>query len=164
MSHRDPPYQPPSVSVLQELQLKDRPPTGHVNQVWPNLYISNEVTASDKATLHHLGITHIVNAADRAPHHSQWPRLIVRPGPRFDRDMSVDYFGVEGIDAVDFMLSPFFCPTAQYINRDLQANRGGFGRVLVHCLMCVTRSATLICEDLSLREAMAAVRTHRHLS
>jgi len=42
MSLRDPPYEPPSVSELLELLLADRQPTGHVNQVWPNLYIGNE--------------------------------------------------------------------------------------------------------------------------
>lgn len=42
MSLRDPPYEPPSVSELQEFLLADRRPTGHVNQVWPNLYIGNE--------------------------------------------------------------------------------------------------------------------------
>lgn len=42
MSLRDPPYDPPSVSELQEFLLTDRKPTGHVNQVWPNLYIGNE--------------------------------------------------------------------------------------------------------------------------
>lgn len=42
MSLRNPPYEPPSVSELQEFLLANRHPTGHVNQVWPNLYIGNE--------------------------------------------------------------------------------------------------------------------------
>ncbi|XP_054654913.1 dual specificity protein phosphatase 13 [Dunckerocampus dactyliophorus] len=165
MSLRDPSYEPPSVSELQELLLKDRRPTGHVNQVWPNLYIGNQVTARDKSTLHTLGITHIVNAAHGSPHNSQWPHFIVHTGPRFYRDMLVDYYGVEADDSVDFILSPFFYPTARYISRALADG----GRVLVHCLMGVSRSATLvlaylmICEDLSLREAAAAVRTHRDI-
>ncbi|KAM8738307.1 dual specificity protein phosphatase 13B isoform 3-T3 [Acanthopagrus schlegelii] len=118
MSLRDPPYEPPSVSELQDFLLADRRPTGHVNQVWPNLYIGNEVAARDKGTLHSLGITHIVNAA-----HGSSPNaglfLCVNTGPRFYRDMEVDYYGVEADDAVDFILSPFFYPTARYIRAAL---------------------------------------------
>ncbi|XP_073338498.1 uncharacterized protein [Pagrus major] len=163
MSLRDPPYEPPSVSELQEFLLADRRPTGHVNQVWPNLYIGNEVAARDKGTLHSLGITHIVNAA----HGSHTPGLCfyVNTGPRFYRDMKVDYYGVEADDAIDFVLSPFFYPTARYIRAALAMG----GRVFVHCLMGVSRSATLvlaflmIVEGLRLQEAVAAVRPHRDI-
>ncbi|XP_030297312.1 inactive dual specificity phosphatase 27-like [Sparus aurata] len=164
MSLRDPPYEPPSVSELQEFLLADRRPTGHVNQVWPNLYIGNEVAARDKGTLHSLGITHIVNAA-----HGSSPNpglfLCVNTGPRFYRDMKVDYYGVEADDAIDFVLSPFFYPTARYIRAALAMG----GRVFVHCLMGVSRSATLvlaflmIVEGLRLQEAVAAIRPHRDI-
>ncbi|XP_058507562.1 dual specificity protein phosphatase 13-like [Solea solea] len=161
MSLRDPPYEPPSVAELQEFLLTDRKPTGHVNQVWPNLYIGNEVAARDKSTLHSLGITHIVNAAHGRT--SQGFGYYVNTGPRFYRDMAVDYYGVEADDAVDFILSPFFYPTARYIRAALAMG----GRVFVHCLMGVSRSATLvlaflmIIEGLRLWEAVAAVRSHR---
>lgn len=149
MSLRDPPFEPPSISELQELLLKDRKPTGHVNQVWPNIYIGNEyvhrlslthththtqsniydpchtevnmwlffrVAARDKGILHSLGITHIVNAA-HGPHSLY--SLYVNTGPRFYRDMAVDYYGVGADDAIDFILSPFFYPTARYIRAAL---------------------------------------------
>ncbi|XP_034040688.1 inactive dual specificity phosphatase 27-like [Thalassophryne amazonica] len=165
MSLRNPPYEPPSVSELQQFLLADRRPTGHVNQVWPNLYIGNEVAARDKGILHSLGITHIVNAAHGPPNPSPGPCFYVKTGPRFYRDMSVDYYGVEADDAIDFILSPFFYPTARYIRAAL----GMGGRVFVHCLMGVSRSATLvlaflmICEGLQLQEAVAAVRVHRDI-
>ncbi|XP_059215945.1 dual specificity protein phosphatase 13-like [Centropristis striata] len=120
MSLRDPPYEPPSVSELQEFLLADRRPTGHVNQVWPNLFIGNEVAARDKGTLHSLSITHIVNAAHRPLGSSPGPNTFyVNTGPRFYRDMSVDYYGVEADDAIEFVLSPFFYPTARYIRAAL---------------------------------------------
>uniref|UniRef100_A0A3Q1JFP1 Protein-serine/threonine phosphatase n=2 Tax=Anabas testudineus TaxID=64144 RepID=A0A3Q1JFP1_ANATE len=165
MSLRDPPYEPPSVSDLQEFLLTDRRPTGHVNRVWPNLYIGNEVAARDKGSLHSLGITHIVNAAHGPPKPSPGSYLYVNTGPRFYRDMTVDYYGVEADDAIDFMLSPFFYPTARYIRSALAMG----GRVFVHCLMGVSRSATLvlaflmIVEGLTLQEAVAAVRPHRDI-
>ncbi|XP_040905367.1 protein phosphatase Slingshot homolog 2-like isoform X1 [Toxotes jaculatrix] len=165
MSLRDPPYEPPSVSELQEFLLADRRPTGHVNQVWPNLYIGNEVAARDKGTLHSLGITHILNAAHGPPNPGPGPCFYVNTGPRFYRDMTVDYYGVEADDAIEFILSPFFYPTARYIRAALAMG----GRVFVHCLMGVSRSATLvlaflmIAEGLRLQEAVAAVRPHRDI-
>ncbi|XP_026164700.1 dual specificity protein phosphatase 13B isoform X1 [Mastacembelus armatus] len=165
MSLRDPPYEPPSVSDLLDFLLADRRPTGNVNQVWPNLFIGNEVTARDKGTLHSLGITHIVNAAHGSPNPSPGSYLYVNTGPRFYRDMAVDYYGVEADDATDFILSPFFYPTARYIRAALAMG----GRVFVHCLMGVSRSATLvlaflmIVEGLRLQEAVAAVRPHRDI-
>ncbi|XP_037829340.1 dual specificity protein phosphatase 13 isoform X2 [Kryptolebias marmoratus] len=165
MSLRDPPYEPPSVSELQDFLLANRRPTGHVNQVWPNLYIGNEAAARDKGALHSLGITHIVNAAHGPPSPGPGPCFYVNTGPRFYRDMTVDYYGVEADDAINFILSPFFYPTARYIRAALAMG----GRVFVHCLMGVSRSATLvlaflmIAEGLRLQEAAAAVRQHRDI-
>ncbi|XP_008427992.1 dual specificity protein phosphatase 13B [Poecilia reticulata] len=165
MSLRDPPYEPPSVSELQEFLLADRRPTGHVNQVWPNVYIGNEAAARDKGALHSLGITHIVNAAHGPPTPGNGRCFYVNTGPRFYRDMSVDYYGVEADDATNFILSPYFYPTARYI----RAAQAMGGRVFVHCLMGVSRSATLvlaflmIAEGLRLQEAVAAVRPHRDI-
>uniref|UniRef100_A0A8C6U4C9 Dual specificity protein phosphatase n=1 Tax=Neogobius melanostomus TaxID=47308 RepID=A0A8C6U4C9_9GOBI len=163
---RDRPYEPPSVAELQEFLLRDRRPTGHVNQVWPNLYLGNEVAARDKGALHSLGITHIVNAAHGPPNPSPGQLYFhVNTGPRFYRDMAIDYYGVEADDAIDYMMSPFFYPTARYIRAAL----GMGGRVFVHCLMGVSRSATLvlsflmICESLRLQEAVEAVRPHRDI-
>ncbi|XP_058236358.1 dual specificity protein phosphatase 13-like [Hemibagrus wyckioides] len=150
-------YETPSVAELQDFLLADRHPTGHVNQVWPNVYIGNEVAARDKSMLHSMGITHIVNAASGPPH--------VNTGPRFYRDMAVDYYGVEADDSTDFVISVFFYPTARFIRAAL-SNKG---KVFVHCLMGVSRSATLvlaflmICEQLTLREAARVVRQHRDI-
>uniref|UniRef100_A0A8C7XYI3 Dual specificity protein phosphatase n=1 Tax=Oryzias sinensis TaxID=183150 RepID=A0A8C7XYI3_9TELE len=165
MSLKDPPYEAPSVSELQEFLLADRRPTGHVNQVWPNLYIGNEVAARDKSLLHSLGITHIVNAAHGRSKPTPGPCFHVNTGPLFYRDMTVDYYGVEAVDAVEFILSPFFYPTARYIRAALSTG----GRVFVHCLMGVSRSATLvlaflmIVEGLKLQKAVAVVRLQRDI-
>lgn len=153
------------------------------------------VAARDKGHLHSLGITHVVNAAHGAPTPPPKCCFCVNTGPRFYRDMKVDYYGVEADDAADFILSPFFYPTTRYIAaalaaggkssiRDTNGAGGGGGcspsvlliadayapgRVLVHCLMGVSRSATLvlaflmIAEGLTLQEAVAAVRPHRDI-
>uniref|UniRef100_H3DGK5 Dual specificity protein phosphatase n=1 Tax=Tetraodon nigroviridis TaxID=99883 RepID=H3DGK5_TETNG len=165
MSLQDLPYEPPTVSQLQDFLMADRRPTGHINQVWPNLYIGNEVAARDKSNLHSLGITHVVNAAHGPSTPPPKCCYYVNTGPRFYRDINVDYYGVEADDVTEFILSPFFYPTARYIRSALAKG----GRVLVHCLMGVSRSATLvlaflmITEGLTLREAVAAVKLHRDI-
>lgn len=77
------------------------------------------MAARDKATLHSLGITHIVNAAHGPSNPVPRHRFYVNTGPRFYRDMTVDYYGVEADDAIEFILSPFFYPTARYIRAAL---------------------------------------------
>lgn len=77
------------------------------------------MAARDKGALHSLGITHIVNAAHGPPNPSNDPCFYVNTGPRFYRDMTVDYYGVEADDATDFILSPYFYPTARYIQSAL---------------------------------------------
>uniref|UniRef100_A0A8C2K4H6 Dual specificity phosphatase 13a n=1 Tax=Cyprinus carpio TaxID=7962 RepID=A0A8C2K4H6_CYPCA len=119
-------YETPSVAEMQNFLLADRWPTGHVNQVWPNVYIGNEYHETSQCCI--IWITHIVNAASGPPH--------VNTGP------------LEADDSSDFILRNILI-------------------VFAHCLMGVSRSATLvlaflmICEDLTLMEAIKAVRQHR---
>lgn len=84
-----------------------------------NVWLCFRVAARDKGLLHSLGITHIVNAAHGCPAPGASPSFCVNTGPRFYRDMKVDYYGVEADDAKDFLLSPFFYPTARYIRAAL---------------------------------------------
>ncbi|KAL4641098.1 hypothetical protein GN956_G11368 [Arapaima gigas] len=148
-------YETPPISDLEELLMKGCRSTGPVNQVWPGVYIGNAASARDKDTLMIMGITHIVNAAHGPLH--------INTGARFYRDLPIEYYGVEADDAYDFDLSPFFYPTAKFIRAALSQ----YGKVLVHCAMGVSRSAALvlaflmICEDLTLVEAIQAVRQHR---
>ncbi|XP_015237583.1 PREDICTED: dual specificity phosphatase DUPD1-like isoform X2 [Cyprinodon variegatus] len=97
---------PPTCSLLG-LLLKNRRPTGAVNEVWPDLFIGNAATARDKTLLQNLGITHVVNAADGPQH--------IDTGPHFYRDANIQYHGVEAVDCKGFDLSPFFSETADFI-------------------------------------------------
>ncbi|XP_044228516.1 dual specificity protein phosphatase 13-like isoform X1 [Thunnus albacares] len=166
MSLRDPLYEPPSVSELQEFLLADRRPTGHVNQVWPNLYIGNEVAARDKASLHSLGITHIVNAAHGPPNPSPGFCFYVNTGPRFYRDITIHQSCTGHGRQVSHTGT---MSDAAYLVQKSTVNVSVPGRVFVHCLMGVSRSATLvlaflmIAEGLRLQEAVAAVRPHRDI-
>ncbi|XP_009886959.1 PREDICTED: dual specificity protein phosphatase 13 isoform B-like [Charadrius vociferus] len=146
----------PSLEELRRLLWTRGHPTGHVDEVWPNLYVGDLYVARDKAQLSRMGISHVVNAAAG--------RFRIDTGPKFYKDLLVDYYGVEAEDNPNFDLSIYFYPVAQYIRAALNSSRG---KVLVHCAMGISRSATLvlaflmICEDMSLTDAIRAVRSHR---
>ncbi|OPJ84579.1 dual specificity protein phosphatase 13 [Patagioenas fasciata monilis] len=146
----------PSLEELRRLLWTHRHPTGHVDEVWPNLYVGDLYVARDKAQLSRMGISHVVDAAAG--------RFHIDTGPKFYKDLSVDYYGVEAEDNPNFDLSIYFYPVARYIRAALNSPRG---KVLVHCAMGISRSATLvlaflmICEDMSLTDAIQTVRSHR---
>ncbi|CAJ1080326.1 dual specificity phosphatase DUPD1-like [Xyrichtys novacula] len=153
----EPEYQTPPTCDLFSLLLKNRRPTGAVNEVWPDLYIGDAVTAQNKSLLLSLGITHVVNAA-HGPEH-------IDTGPCFYEDTIIQYHGVEAPDSRDFDLSPFFSETADFIQRALSQK----GKVLVHCARGISRSAALVLaflmikKRLTLVEAVETVRRHRNI-
>ncbi|KAM3591989.1 uncharacterized protein V6R79_010953 [Siganus canaliculatus] len=156
-AEEEPKYQTPPTCDLLNLLLKNRRPTGAVNEVWPNLYIGDAATAQQKSLLINLGITHVVNAA-HGPQH-------IDTGPQFYKDTNIKYHGVEAPDCKDFDLSAFFAETADFIQDALSQK----GKVLVHCARGISRSATLtlaflmIRVGLTLPEAVEAVRRNRNI-
>uniref|UniRef100_A0A5G2RAD0 Dual specificity phosphatase 13B n=1 Tax=Sus scrofa TaxID=9823 RepID=A0A5G2RAD0_PIG len=128
------PYQPPTLASLQRLLWVRRAAMlSHINEVWPNLFLGDAYVARDKTKLTQLGITHIVNVAAG--------KFQVDTGAKFYRGMSLEYYGIEADDNPFFDLSVYFLPVARYIRTALSVPRG---RVLVHCAMGVSRSATVV--------------------
>ncbi|KAL4641097.1 hypothetical protein GN956_G11367 [Arapaima gigas] len=129
----------------------------HVNEVWPNVFIGDEKTALERHHLERMGVTHILNAAE-----GKWNN--VATGPTYYSDMNVEYYGVEAEDIPTFDLSKFFYPAAEFINRVLSKPEN---KLLVHCVMGRSRSATLflaylmIHQDLTVVEAIEHVRQRR---
>ncbi|MED6234682.1 Dual specificity phosphatase 29 [Xenoophorus captivus] len=125
----------------------------HVNEVWPNVYIGDEQTAKDKLTLKRLGITHILNAAE-----GTWNN--VDTGPGYYRDMDIVYYGVVAEDVPAFDLSQYFFSAAKFIQETLGKPQN---KLLVHCVMGRSRSATLFLAYLMIYEKMTVVDAIEHV-
>ncbi|XP_045447463.1 dual specificity protein phosphatase 3-like isoform X1 [Melitaea cinxia] len=135
-------------------------PTPDVNEVYPGLFVGDAVAAKDKAFLRRMGINYVLNTAE---------------GKRYtqvdtDHLYYADYPGLryKGFQLMDLPttdISKYFHIAANFIDEGL--SRGG--RVLVHCMMGVSRSATcaiaflMIKRGMTLTEALALVRSRRDI-
>nr|XP_014130855.1 dual specificity protein phosphatase 26 [Zonotrichia albicollis] len=108
--------------------------------------------ASNRRELLQLRITHVLNAS-----HCRW-----RGGANYYEGTGIRYLGIEAHDSPSFDMSPYFYPAADFIHQALNE-----GRILVHCAVGVSRSATLVLAYLMIRhhmplvEAIKTVKDHR---
>ncbi|KAM4852709.1 dual specificity protein phosphatase 13A isoform 1-T1 [Thomomys bottae] len=145
----------PSVLQLEGLLRAGKASCSRVNEVWPNLFIGDAATANNRFELWKLGITHVLNAAHGG--------LYCQGGPDF-YGSSVSYLGVPAHDLPDFDISIYFSSAADFIHQALSTPGA---KVLVHCVVGVSRSATLVLaylmlhQQLSLHQAVVTVSEHR---
>ncbi|XP_069011546.1 dual specificity protein phosphatase 13A-like [Embiotoca jacksoni] len=122
----------PSVKDLVTVLYGGKRFGNHVDEVWPNLFIGDMSVANDRYSVWKLGITHVVNSAHGRMHSE---------GSHDFYGSTVDYYGVPADDSPSFDLSRFFFPSAEYIHNALDTPGG---RVLVHCAVGVSRSASIV--------------------
>lgn len=154
------PYNTPCVLDIQRALLHDRfeAPFNPVDEVWPNIYISEKSVAVNKARLKRLGITHIVNAAHGTG---------VYTGQTFYQNMNITYMAIEIDDFSDSDITPHFRSCAEFLDDALLTHRG---KVLVNSMMGVSRSAVLVAaylmifQNMSIMEALLEIRKKRAIN
>ncbi|KAI0356321.1 phosphatases II [Trametes cingulata] len=163
-----PPHADTVVSMLRSLTLDDdyfyrqslrkmciqRSPTEdfmpQANEIIPGLFVSDFYTATTPAVLQNLGITHIVS-------------VLSKPDYRYAKPMQHLCVPVE--DKEDCKLLDYLDSAVHWIREALE----GGGRVLVHCVWGMSRSATvaiaylIVARSMSLDEAVKAVRSKRRI-
>lgn len=147
------------------------------------LCVWNRKTALERPGLRDLGITHVLNAAE-----GKWNNVLT--GTDYYTDMNIQYYGVEADDKPTFNMSQYFCPATQFIHEALSHQQSeswrrglsymlhccisplnlyhfALDKVLVHCVMGRSRSATLVLaylmmkHNLTVVDAIEHVRQHR---
>ncbi|XP_073685033.1 dual specificity protein phosphatase 13A-like [Garra rufa] len=147
--------QTPSIKELEKILFGGKKSGNHVDEVWPNLFLGDMSVANDRFSVWKLGITHVLNAAHGKMHCQ---------GSQHFYGSTVEYYGVPADDSPSFNLSPYFHPCAHYI-KEVLSSPGE--RVLVHCAVGVSRSASLVLaylmihQHLSLLDAIKTVKEHR---
>ncbi|XP_069609125.1 dual specificity protein phosphatase 13A [Ranitomeya imitator] len=149
----------PTVAQLQNLLDSRRTSFSHrVDEVWPNLYLGDLKTANDKYELWKLGITHVLNAAHG--------RRYSEGNPDF-YGTTITYHGVPANDVPEFDMSKYFYSAAAFIHKALTTPGA---RLLVHCVVGISRSATLVLaylmihHQISLIQAIRTVQEKRWIS
>ncbi|XP_060782104.1 dual specificity protein phosphatase family protein [Neoarius graeffei] len=114
-----------------------------VDEVWPNLYIGNVAFAQNRSALKKMGITHILNAA-----HARQGSI----GEESYYGSDFVYYGIPAEDSSKFDISVHFRPASDFIHKAFKKKNG---KVLVHCIMGVSRSSTLVLSYLMLRQRLS---------
>ncbi|XP_078700358.1 uncharacterized protein LOC144927093 isoform X15 [Branchiostoma floridae x Branchiostoma belcheri] len=83
------------------------------NEVFPNIFIGDQVFAREKHRLKAFGVTHVLNAC-----HGPW----CGTGADHYRDVGIHYKGIRAMDHENFNLMPYFHEAADYVHHAL---RGG---------------------------------------
>ncbi|XP_064418578.1 dual specificity protein phosphatase 26-like [Latimeria chalumnae] len=148
----------PSVTEVEAIIDGCRVASNHVTEVWPKLYLGDLIIAHDRKELARLGITHVLNSA-----HSAW----CSKGDENFYGKDMHYYRIVAEDSVDFDLSVYFHPAADYIHSALNSPNG---KVLVHCILGKSRSASLVLAYLmiyhhhSLDDALRRLLSYRAIS
>ncbi|XP_017774409.1 PREDICTED: dual specificity protein phosphatase 13-like [Nicrophorus vespilloides] len=130
-----------------------------INKIDIGLYLGDKYAAKDKRFLVKNGITHVLNCAEGSDEYQ------VNTSEAYYRDAKIHYFGIPGHDRPSWNISVYFESAARFIDA---AIRGG-GRVLIHCVVGISRSATIviaylmICRGMSAAEALQFVFRRRRV-
>ncbi|BFZ03904.1 hypothetical protein BsWGS_06943 [Bradybaena similaris] len=129
------------------------------DEVYDGVFIGEGDSAQSLNCMKRLGVTHVLNAAQGTDifhvntDHATYKRA------------NIHFLGIEATDFVNCDLSKHFVPAADFIEAALQAG----GKVFVHCVQGVSRSATLVIaylmiqKHMTVQDALRFVRARREV-
>ncbi|XP_076358322.1 dual specificity protein phosphatase 3-like [Tachypleus tridentatus] len=126
------------------------------DEVYPGIFIGDERAARNKTYLKQFGITHVVNTAEGSGFGQ------VNTGRSYYHGTNIQYLGMNVLDIPQACISDHFEEAVNFIDCALKNG----GKVLVHCLMGVSRSSTITIAYLMMRKGMTAeesLRTVRNI-
>jgi len=112
------------------------------DEVFPNILVGNEAAAKNKLYLKNIGVTHVLNCAQGERQFMQVPT-----NENYYRDVNIKFKGLQLVDTWNEDISRTFEESALFIDEAI-ANGG---KVLIHCFVGVSRSATIAISYLILR-------------
>lgn len=117
------------------------------DEVYPGIYIGDGITARNKKYLEMLGITHLLNAAEGKRFG------FVNTNSNYYADTVIKYLGLSIKDLPTEDISKYFHTAANFIDEAISTR----GKVFVHCVQGVSRSATCVLAYLMIKKDMLAV-------
>ncbi|KAL7648027.1 UNVERIFIED_CONTAM: hypothetical protein RMT77_001644 [Armadillidium vulgare] len=117
-----------------------------MDEVYPSIYIGDLGAAKNRDYLKHVGITHVLNTA-------QGDKMAtVNTNADFYKNYGIMYLGLELLDFPSANIAKYFEESANFIDEALKNG----GKVLVHCFMGISRSATITTAFLMIKRGMTA--------
>ncbi|XP_055857604.1 dual specificity protein phosphatase 13 isoform X3 [Episyrphus balteatus] len=130
------------------------------DEVYPGIYVGDAAAAKNKVYLRLMGITHVLNTAEGCRYGQ------VDTGHIYYRDMpTIRYMGFPMMDQPTTDISRYFYVASKFIDNAITSG----GKILVHCLVGMSRSATcvlaylMICRKMTAVEAIRTVRMRRDI-
>ncbi|VVC44563.1 Protein-tyrosine phosphatase-like,Atypical dual specificity phosphatase, subfamily A,Atypical dual [Cinara cedri] len=138
---------------LQNVLTRTQPPikklkisTCDYSEVYPRIYVGDWNTAQNLNLLLSLGITHVVNAAEGNGFD------LVKTNEEFYRPVNIAYMGLSLSDDPDVAINEYFDSVSNFIDDALLQK----GKILIHCIMGISRSATIAIAYLMIKKRLRA--------
>lgn len=138
----------------QSVDLHERLSIGvDCDEVYPNILIGDAGAAKNISYLKKIGVTHVLNTAEGNRFG------MVNTSRDYYRNSDIKYMGVQLLDLPMTNISIHFQETADFIESAVKSG----GKVLVHCLMGMSRSSTCVLSYLMIKEGFTATDALRRV-
>ncbi|XP_045113202.1 uncharacterized protein LOC123505656 [Portunus trituberculatus] len=124
-------------------------PINSFDEVFPGVLLGDADTALSTQEIKDNNITHILNAAQGTNNHAYSGYVGTNPS-YYAKLRNIKFMGIPAMDMPSFYIRPYLRQAADFIDKALKEG----GRVLVHCVCGISRSAALVVAFLMLKRGM----------